>query len=398
MGDRLRVCWLVPGFPVDSSDPTYTFLGREAVELCALGDVDLTVVTEKLRRSASWDQFEVIMLERPRDIPAKLRAVWLALRSDPSHLGSIMRSARGTYPTLWRVGSVDHVLSDGNFDVVHSHFAFPNGTCGVRIARRAGAGSIVSLRGVDLLVDESIGYGFRRDDDFDATLRRSLPLAHQCLTATSRMRHLAIEAGAPPAVTTILPNSFQPRRTPSSTLARPVGAERLLVSVGHLIKRKGFDRGIRALARLPDNHHYAIVGEGAARSSLESLSVELGVAHRVHLLGALPPEDTWAWICEADCYWFLSRVEAFGNVVLEAIGGAQSIVATRQGVALDLLSEVNPESLLDDADDADELARRTKTQIGEPPNYPDSVLDQFSPDARSVQLLSIYRAVTKGIR
>lgn len=397
MAERLRVCWLVPGFPADPDDPTYPFLGREAAELCDTGQVDLTVVTEELRQPATWERFEVLQLERPQGFVQKLRTVLSAIRSEPTRIGSMIGRARSAYPRLWRVGSVNHLLSKGDFDVVHSHFAFPSGTCGVAIARRAGAGSVVSLRGVDLLVDESIGYGFRREEDFDTSLRRSLPSTDRCLTATSRMRQLAIEAGAPDTQTSILPNSFQPHRPPAPSPVRPIGANRLVISVGHLIERKGFDRGIRALVHLPGDYHYVIVGEGAYRSSLENLAQELGVADRVHLLGTLSPDNTWALMCDSDCYWFLSRLEAFGNVVLEAIGGAKSIVATRQGVASNLLAEIRPGSLLEDADDPHELAWRTNAQIAEPPRFEPSVLDRFSPELRSAQLLSIYQAVTKGI-
>src|SRR5262249_43635898 len=60
-----------------------------------------------------------------------------------------------------------------------------------------------------------------------------------------------------------------------------------LLSVGHLIERKGHEFAIGALTKLPACA-LVIVGEGPTRKQLEALAASLGVAQRVRFLGAVP--------------------------------------------------------------------------------------------------------------
>src|SRR5690606_12312240 len=62
-----------------------------------------------------------------------------------------------------------------------------------------------------------------------------------------------------------------------------------LLSVGRLVKAKGFDCSIRAVRRLLDaglDLEYEIVGAGEERAALDSLIRELALSGRVRLLGA----------------------------------------------------------------------------------------------------------------
>ncbi|MBO0217696.1 glycosyltransferase, partial [Vibrio sp. Vb2880] len=60
------------------------------------------------------------------------------------------------------------------------------------------------------------------------------------------------------------------------------------LSVGSLIKRKGFDRLIRAI-RMRNYHqhnpHLVIVGDGEEREALQQLAADLGIQERVHFDG-----------------------------------------------------------------------------------------------------------------
>lgn len=392
MVERFRVCWLVPSFPSDPTDPNYTFLGREALELCDSGEVDLTVFTEELTQPATWDRFGVIEIERPTTTVEKLHVAWSAIRSDPSYLWPTIQDARGTYPTLWRVGRAVDLLRVGGFDVVHSHFAVPQGTCGVAIARRSGAASVVSLRGVDLAIDRELDYGHRLQPRFERVLRRSLRDVDHCLTATDTMRELAISAGAPRSKTSVLPNSFSAAST-GERIETIDAAQTVVVSVGRLVKLKGFDRGVRALAQLPRSYHYVIVGDGPEQPQLQRLAQELDVEDRVHFLGRTSPAVAKAWLEGADVVWFLSRVEAFGNVLLEAFHAGTVIIATRSGVAPDLLADDVGSTLLADPDDPDELAQATQTTVHVDGASRAITLRRYTAERRSADLLRIYRSV-----
>lgn len=59
----------------------------------------------------------------------------------------------------------------------------------------------------------------------------------------------------------------------------------LLVMAAGFRPQKDQDTVIRALTRLPENCHLALVGEGTRRAICESLAQELGVEDRVHFMG-----------------------------------------------------------------------------------------------------------------
>jgi len=110
---------------------------------------------------------------------------------------------------------------------------------------------------------------------------------------------------------------------------------KIVFSVGRLEPEKGFDRLIRALAMLARaDLALVIAGEGRLRSELEALTRSLGVSDRVHFAGMLGREDLWQFYADADVFMLLSRSEALGLVVWEAMhAGVPVIVSGAGGLA-----------------------------------------------------------------
>src|SRR5262249_20153456 len=70
--------------------------------------------------------------------------------------------------------------------------------------------------------------------------------------------------------------------------------DKIILTVGNLVPRKGYDMVIRALPRLREtvpNVAYLIVGQGSYRAQLEKLALSLGVRDRLIFAGRVPPED-----------------------------------------------------------------------------------------------------------
>jgi phosphatidylinositol alpha-1,6-mannosyltransferase len=125
---------------------------------------------------------------------------------------------------------------------------------------------------------------------------------------------------------------------PCSDLRAGIGltpAHKLVLSVGRLQRRKGFDHVVRALpglvARGIDVHH-AVVGIGEDWDQLERVATELGVRERLHLLGHVEPDDLPRWYNACDLFAMPNRdiegdTEGFGIVYLEANACAKPAVA-----------------------------------------------------------------------
>lgn len=115
--------------------------------------------------------------------------------------------------------------------------------------------------------------------------------------------------------------------------------QRLVLSVGRLQRRKGFDQVIRALpglVRRGIDVHHAIVGIGEDWDYLTELAKKLGVADRLHLLGHVEPDDLPRWYNACDLFAMPNRdidgdTEGFGIVYLEANACARPAIAGRAG-------------------------------------------------------------------
>ena len=115
--------------------------------------------------------------------------------------------------------------------------------------------------------------------------------------------------------------------------------EKLIVSVGRLSRRKGFDQVIRSLPILLQRGlavHYAVIGIGEDREYLQALAGELKVSDSVHFLGHVSSSDLPRWYNAADVAAMPNRdidgdTEGFGMVFLEAAACAKPTVAGLAG-------------------------------------------------------------------
>lgn len=112
------------------------------------------------------------------------------------------------------------------------------------------------------------------------------------------------------------------RRRFDLPLAKP-----MLLNVGRLAEQKNQDVLIRTLACLPQAH-LVLAGAGLKMESFHALAITLGVEDRLHMLGALPPEDIANLYAAADLFVFPSTWETFGLAAVEAaMAGLPMIVA-----------------------------------------------------------------------
>jgi glycosyltransferase involved in cell wall biosynthesis len=134
----------------------------------------------------------------------------------------------------------------------------------------------------------------------------------------------------------------------------------VILSVGRLLKHKGFDRvidNIPLLLTFGVDVHYILCGEGSCESQLKSLAHRLRVNKRVHFAGYIPEKELAGYYAACDIFAMLSlldtkpkNMEGFGIVYLEASYFGKPIIAPRLGGILDTVQHeengilVNPNS------------------------------------------------------
>jgi glycosyltransferase involved in cell wall biosynthesis len=142
-----------------------------------------------------------------------------------------------------------------------------------------------------------------------------------------------------------------------------------LVSVGSIVRRKGFDVLIAALATLKDlPWRLTIAGDRtrdadtAARLDADILSHDLG--EQVAVLGAVSDERIAELYSEADLFVLASRYEGYGMALAEAIAYGVPVVSTTGGA----IPEAVPPGagVLVPPDDVSALAQALRRVIADP--------------------------------
>ncbi|MGK5444566.1 glycosyltransferase family 4 protein [Micromonospora sp. URMC 105] len=125
---------------------------------------------------------------------------------------------------------------------------------------------------------------------------------------------------------------FTPQNRAVAREALDLPADAFIVgSLRRLVPRMGLDVLLRAAADHP-NVFVAIAGDGPERSRLSDLARELGMSHRVRLLGRLDQDMLPHFYSALDCSIIPSRaLEGFGLVALEALSCGTPVIASDVG-------------------------------------------------------------------
>ena len=116
--------------------------------------------------------------------------------------------------------------------------------------------------------------------------------------------------------------------------------KKYLIGVGRLVKRKGFDYLIKALALLDNNVECLIIGDGPEKENLEKLAQEMEVSQRLHLLGYVETEEKkFQYLAVSDIFILSSIHEGFGIVLQEAMQVGLPIISTNIGGQVDLVKD-----------------------------------------------------------
>ncbi len=135
-----------------------------------------------------------------------------------------------------------------------------------------------------------------------------------------------------------------------------ISNKRVVVSIGRLITRKGFDRSIEAWPAVLERHpdaHLLIVGNGPQRAELEKLITRHGVQHAITLTGAISDADLLAAYRSGEFFMMANRTlpdgdtEGFGLVFLEANACGRTVVGGRAGGAVEAIRDGQTGLLVD---------------------------------------------------
>lgn len=226
------------------------------------------------------------------------------------------------------------------YEVVHTHFAVPSGPLGAIIAKRFSLKNVLFIYGGDIY-DPTKRFSPHKWWILRKCISGLLNKADAVITESSDIRSKAefyYRFKKNIHVIPLIYNKIAFNVVDRSQLGM-VEEKIYLISVGRLVKRKGFSFLIDIVAKLDDRYVLNIIGDGPEKENLYAKINELGIRERVRLLGIVEEERKFQYLFNSDIYVLSSIHEGFGIVLQEAMQVGLPIVATDNGGQVDIISD-----------------------------------------------------------
>ena len=145
--------------------------------------------------------------------------------------------------------------------------------------------------------------------------------------------------------------------------------KKVIFSLGRLVEYKGFAYLVEAAKYLSDDYVILIGGEGRLRADIEERIKKHSLENRVKLLGKVPDEQLSPYfeLCDLFCLSSVTKNEAFGLVIIEAMSLSKPVVATKiPGSGVHWVNEDGVSGVNVEAEDAKALADAIKGILENP--------------------------------
>jgi glycosyltransferase involved in cell wall biosynthesis len=307
------------------------------------------------------------------------------------------------------------ILARQSFDVVHAETIFPLGAMitfpGVpRIPR------VLIAQGEDLIVEPEFDYGHRRFALPRRLVRRALRTAEVIRTHSPIIHDLALQAGASPSKSFLVPDAIRDDAIPPDVPAfrrearaamrarLGIGAEApFVLSFGRLHPFKGLDALVRALGLLQRQGSPVVAAfcgaskrtpqYGDYREFLQRLVRKEGVDDVVRFHEEISNDEAARMLASADVVVVPSTREGSNRVTIEAAAVGTPVVVTRTAGIAGFLEGENW-AVVAESRHAQELAegiRKALTLSGPALVSGPAFARRFLPDAIAPQLVALYQ-------
>ena len=292
-------------------------------------------------------------------------------------------------------------------DIIHAH--------GYQLFTSDGAAFVSMLRKKPFVLTL---HGFPRDFEklghkmyFDLIGKKTLEAAKRIISV-SKIVALEFEAiGVPSRKVTVIPNGIDLKefeQLPDGTRFRKrfsiEKGEGMILAVGRLEKTKGFQHAIMAVAKLQCKYPVKLLIAGPNLDyghQLRKIAKKAGVNDKVVFCGPINKREKLEALAAADAVIIPSTYEGFGIFTLEALAARKPVVATRTGVASEVIRNGENGFLVNPGDLGD-LTEKLAYLLGddqlsrEMSNRSQEIIKAFDWKAITHRILSVYNECLEG--
>lgn len=258
-----------------------------------------------------------------------------------------------------------HVRRHYPFDVIDSHFGYPDGVAAAVLGAALKCPFTMTLRGNETMHAQSSGKG--------RWIRWALRRSARVITVSGSLKKFAVSQGVEDSRVRTISNGVdanvffpRPYAETRAKLGMPEGRP-VIVSAGFLIERKGHHRIVRALREIRARGSSAelwIVGgpgrEGRFEEQIHQAVRECGLEPAVHFTGNVKPALLAEYMSAADVVCLASSREGWPNVVHEAQACGAPTVAADVGGVKDMIPSADYGFVVPPGDEAALAAALTK--------------------------------------
>ncbi|HEY1013354.1 MAG TPA: glycosyltransferase [Herpetosiphonaceae bacterium] len=335
----MRILMIASSYPKYPGEMTAPFIEEIAAAVAGRGH-EVHVALPDHPELKRGERERGVWLHRYRYAPDERLSVWGyagALQNDVRMRGAALAVAPLALVAGWRLAW--RLTAAQPFDLIHAHWAIPNGITALPVARGRGLPLLVSLHGSDISVAER---------GAPTALAASLVLrsAAAVTAPSSDLTTRAAALGAAPGALHVLPYcvdaaAFRPDPAAGAAFRAKHGlgaATPLLFTVGRMVEKKGFIHLVRAMPRILADHPATVLligGYGEGRAELEAEAARLGLGASVRFPGAVLHTEINGALNAADVFVLPSvrdrsgNVDGLPNTLIEAMGAGRPIVASK---------------------------------------------------------------------
>jgi len=227
--------------------------------------------------------------------------------------------------------TVKQIYQEWPFDLIDAHYVYPDGLAAVLLGKYFNVPVVTSARGTDM----NLYPQFRL---VRPLVKKVLHDSTHLISVCQSLADLMVEHGANAEKIAVIPNGVDLNnfKRLKKTVARQTlslaGNEKILLTVGGLIERKGHHLLIDAIRLLQQrqqlNFKTFIIGQGADKAKLQQQINAAGLSNHISLVGEIANDKLDDWYSAADLFFLGSSREGWPNVVSESLACGAPVVAT----------------------------------------------------------------------
>jgi glycosyltransferase involved in cell wall biosynthesis len=218
--------------------------------------------------------------------------------------------------------------------ILDAHFGYPEGVGCYRVAKSKNLPLFITVRGLETELMAVPAIKKQMLEAFD--------YATGIISVSQSLKDMLIQNGVDGSKIRVIGNGvdsdiFSPGDRHASRSELGIAQEaKLIVALGNVQRRKGYDLLVEAIAPYQQNRNFSCVilggiNEAGTMASLQSRVEQLGMKDQVRFFGQATPDVVVKWLRASDMFVLPTRREGCCNAVLEALSTGVPVLSTPAG-------------------------------------------------------------------